>query len=238
MKPITAWLIILGAVTVALPGGCALLSKGTPGHARFFSFEPPPVEATPALRAGESSDTAARVAGPALRLGRVTGAAHLEERVVFRDTADEVSYYADVRWTAPPNRFLERRLAHALFEEHEIRQRVSGPGLTLDVALTAFEEIRTDVAPTRPHRVRVQVVARLHDDHIVRWTQTIREECLISAEDGLEPVRATVAALGRALQATVARVASRVVRDLTAAQMEGADGAAGGARTPAFRSAD
>ncbi|MEO7328863.1 MAG: hypothetical protein ABI193_09815, partial [Minicystis sp.] len=86
----------------------------------------------------------------------MSGAAYLDERLVYRDSVYELGYYQERRWTEEPSHYLARRLGRVLFEERGIRQVVGGSAPTLEVELTSFEEIR---APKRVARVRV--VARL-----------------------------------------------------------------------------
>jgi cholesterol transport system auxiliary component len=97
-------------------------------------------------------------------LGRLAGLYYLS---AFRATASEIGFYRLRRWTEPPEQYLKRRLARVLFEERGLRQVVGGGGPTLEVQLTAFEEIRV------PRRMaRVQVIARLHDERLVRWEES------------------------------------------------------------------
>jgi ABC-type uncharacterized transport system auxiliary subunit len=202
-----AWALLAGAIAASLAPGCALLSKGDQGAARYFSLDrasdSTPPAAVPAAAPGGQPDPAE------LRLGRITGAPHLEERLVFRSSRDEVDYYRERRWTEPPQKFLERRLARVLFEERGLRQVVGGPAPTLDVTLTAFDEIR---APE--HVARAQVVARLHDDRVVLWEATLAADRPVAAGQGRDPARATVDAFGEALQAVVDGLADRVVQAL------------------------
>ena len=197
--------IFLCAIIASYAPGCALLSKGDQGAARFFSLEWAPGRpgAVPAEIPG------ARGVAAELRLGHVTGAPHLAERVVFRDSLNEVNYYRELRWSEPPELGLKRLLARVLFEERGLQQMVGGAGPTLDVQLTAFDEIRSPV-----HLARAQVIARLHDEHVVRWEETLTVDTpVVERKDG-DPAVATVEALGESMQAAVNRVADRVVREL------------------------
>jgi len=200
-----AYTFILCAIIASFAPGCALFSKGDQGAARFFSINREPD------RPGPLPANASEVRGEPLklRLGRVTGVLHIEERLVYRESVHELRYYRERRWTEPPELFLERLLAHALFEERGIRHVVGGSGPTIDVQLTALDEIR---APRR--LARVQVVARLHDEHLMLWEETLTVELpVIETKDGDLAV-ATVEALGKAMQAVVDQIAERVVRAL------------------------
>lgn len=198
--------LLVAAATVAAfgAGSCALLSKSAPIAPHYFSPERP----------GDVPRLARPLAGPPveLRLGRVDGASHLEERLVYRDTASEIGYYRLRRWTEAPEQYLKRRLARVLFEERGLRQVVGGGGPTLEVQLTAFEEIRV------PRRMaRVQAIARLHDERIVRWEETITVDLPVVAGRYGDTADAVVEAIGRALRASVNRIADRVVRELAPA---------------------
>ena len=212
----------LVAVAVVSSGaaGCALLSKSAPILPRYFSPERP----------SDVPKPAPGLSGPALvlRLGRVEGASHLEERLVYRDTASEIGYYRLRRWTEAPEQYLKRRLARVLFEERGLGQVVRGGGLTLEAQLTAFEEIRV------PRRmVRVQVIARLHDERLVRWEQTITVDLPVVAAQSGDTADAVVEAIGRALRATVDRIADRVVRELAVVPAPGMTPGIAPAATPA-----
>lgn len=213
------------AIAASLALGCALTDKGDQGAARFFSLE----------RA--SDRPAAVVAGAAgapgspatLRLGRITGARHLEERLVFRDSTFEVNYYRELRWTEPPELVLRRLLERGLFEERGLGHVVGGAGPTLDVQLTAFDEIRGAESGSAeaggaeaggaelsapPRRARAQVIVQLRDERFVIWEETLTVERPVVVAEGGDLAVATVEALAEALQATVDQVADRVVRAL------------------------
>ena len=200
------WLFVIAASAVS---GCALLQKGEPGAARYFSPERGPLGPVvpAAIRPG------ARPNRPELRLGRITGAPHLEERLVHRDSSDEIGYYRELRWTEPPELAMERLLARALFEERGLGHVVGGPGPTLDVQLTAFDEIRKP-----EHLARARVVATLHDDHRVLWEETLTVDRAVSDANRGDAASATVDALCEALLATAQRIADAVVRELEEAR--------------------
>jgi cholesterol transport system auxiliary component len=86
-----------------------------------------------------------------LRLGRVTAASYLGERIVFRDSNYELGYYEERRWTERPEAFLRRAVARALFEDRGLRRVVSGAATTLDIELTELTELRSPpVVRVRP----------------------------------------------------------------------------------------
>lgn len=183
--------------------GCALTSKSDPLLPRYFTPERPD-EVTRPL-----SGTA-RPPGE-LRLGRIDGSSHLEERLVVRHTANELGYYPERRWTEEPEEYLERRLKRVLFEERGVRHVVGGTAVTLDAHLNAFEEVR---APKKVARVEVAVTLR--DARLVLWEETLTVEQPIGAARNGDPADAVVTALGESLRIVVDRIADRVVRELAA----------------------
>lgn len=209
MKTKLAGALLLAAISAPFAPGCGLLSSAKEsGNARFFSLErtPPPVVAAASegpLAPGVAADP------PWLRLGRITGSPHLEERMVYRDSVNEVGYYREVRWIEPPEVFLERQLASALFEERGVRRVVGGAGTTLSVRLTVFDELRYP-----RHLARAQVVARLHDERVSLWEETITVERQVAwAEDG-DLAMVAVEAFGEALRDLVDQIADNVLRVL------------------------
>ena len=196
-----AW--ILGACAALATAGCALTSKSVPISPRYFSPE----------RAGEPARASAKIPGvaPELRLGRITGASHLDERLIFRDSDYELGYYEERRWTEEPAEYLRRRLSRVLFEERGLRHVVSGIAPTLEVELTSFEEVRS------PKRIaRVQATVRLTDARLVRWEETLTVDQPIDENGKGDLADAMVAALGAALSTMVDKIAEHVVTDLAA----------------------
>jgi cholesterol transport system auxiliary component len=189
-----ALLAILGAAALS---GCALFGKNDPVVSRYF---------TPEHEGG--APAAPAPAGLRLRLGRVEGWSHLRERMVARNAAREFSYAEDRRWTERPEVYLRRALARTLFEERGVVELVSGPGVTLDVELIAFEEIE------QPHRVRLQAGLVLRDDRASLLQETITVEQPVARIAGADQVPAVVDAYSQALRAGVTRIADRVVARL------------------------
>lgn len=197
MKTTGTTMLLLCAL--AASSGCGgLLSKGDPGDARYFNLEQ-----------ARATHAGARAEGAELRLGRVTGATHLEDRLVFRDSAYEIGYHRELRWTEPPELSLKRQLARELFEERGLRHAVGGDGPSLDVQLTALDELRAPL-----HLARARVTATLHDEQVVLWEETLTVERPIIVQEGGDVPRATVEALGEAMQGVIEQVADRVVREL------------------------
>ncbi|MFT3927526.1 MAG: ABC-type transport auxiliary lipoprotein family protein [Myxococcales bacterium] len=198
----------LGAVASALAlllagvlGGCsALFSKSEPLSVRYFALPE---------RAATRTEGGVQDLAP-LRLGRVRGAAHLDVRMVHRRADNELVYDESVRWSENPARYLERAIAHALFEERGIAQAMSGRALTLEAELLAFEAVETEGA----QRARVSVAFTLHDERTSRLVETLRVERELTAD----APDALAAALASALDEAVNRVVERVLPELAAAR--------------------
>jgi cholesterol transport system auxiliary component len=195
-----AWLLC--AAAALFTAGCALTSKSEPIAPRYFSPERPAAAAPPSAPPREVPLE--------LRLGRVYGSSHLDERLVYRDSDYQLGYYEERRWTEEPAEYLRRRLARVLFEERGLKHVVGGIGPSLEVELTGFEEIRG------PKRVaRVQLTARLQDARVVRWEQTLTIDQPISENAAGDVADSMVAAIGVALSTAVDQIADRVVADLS-----------------------
>jgi cholesterol transport system auxiliary component len=191
----TSLLLLTGAVALS---GCALLGKNDPLVPRYFT---PEFEGD-APRALGRSDLQ-------LRLGRVEGWSHVRERMAARNSARELFYYEDRRWTERPEIYLRRALSRTLFEERGVVASLSGRAVTLDVELIAFEEIE------QPHKARMQALLVLRDDRIGLLEETITVEQPVAKTEQADQARAVVDALSQALQAGVIRIADRVVAKLS-----------------------
>lgn len=197
------WVTLIGAALLLCGlGSCALLGKSAPITPRYFSPERPG-DLTPL--ASERPEPVVQV-----RLGRVTSADSIGDLIITRVSATEVVYSRLRRWTEAPDQYLKRRLARVLFEERGLGEATGGDAPTLDVQLTAFEEIR---APR--HVARVQVMARLRDEGRVTWQETLTIEQPVTMAAGDESADAMVESIGVALRTVVDRIAERVVLELT-----------------------
>ena len=113
--------IRLAAVLGAMGLLCACLLGGRPEAPRYFRPEPPArVESALDGAPGERSTA------PALRLHRVTSAAHLKERIVWRTSDVEFGFYDARRWTELPAHYVEQRLSRQLFEVRGLRRATTG----------------------------------------------------------------------------------------------------------------
>jgi cholesterol transport system auxiliary component len=200
LRRLTPLLVGLSALFVF---GCALTSKSESILPRYFSPERTGAIEKPAFApVGLSAE---------LRVGNISAASHLDERMVFRDSAFELGYYQEKRWTEAPEEYLRRRLERALFEERGLRHVVGGSAPTLVVELTAFEEIR------KPKRIaRVQVSVRLQDARLVRWEETLTVDQPVAASNDEELANGMVEAVGLALFTVVNQIADRVTKELEA----------------------
>lgn len=180
-----------------LLSSCALTSKATPIEFRFFS----PERTRGAMTAANAQEPVAR-----LRLGRLTSSANLRYQIVHRASAVEVEPYETLRWTEAPVDYVERALVRALFRDGRFQQVVSGPGLTLDVGVIAFEDAHRD----RRRIGRVQLSYRLHDERAVLTSGLVEVE----RDAAADTIDAAVLAIGAALDGATAEITQRVARQL------------------------
>ena len=176
-------------------GGCALLSKSHSVELRYFTAEPAP----PAI-------VAAAPSGLRLRLGRIAAAAYLKDRIAFRAAPSEIGYYGTLRWAEPPDAYLRRAMARALFAARPLQEIVSGGGPELELDLEAFEELRVP-----RHAARVTLTWRLRDDRAVVRQATVVIDVPIAEGDGRALGNAVAAAMATALGDAVERVVVDVV---------------------------
>ena len=106
--------------------------------------------------------------------------------------------YDSLRWTDPPAVYARRAIGQAVYAR-PLEQAVGGPGLVLDVDLTAFEEA------ARGGRVALRYVLR-DDLHAVATGALDVER---PARDAT--IEAAVTAIGDALAATSDELAARVL---------------------------
>jgi ABC-type uncharacterized transport system auxiliary subunit len=176
--------------------GCALFGKSKPLEIRYFDLD------------GDTAGAAAAApSGLSLRLGEVSAARHIDRRFVRRTGTHELGYYDIWRWTDRPDVFLTRTLGHDLFERAGITRLVSGAGPTLEVELTALEEVH---AKDRSH-ARAAVLARLHDDRLQLWQRSFHADAEIGTG---EPAAALAEALSKALSQVAAQVVEETLKTL------------------------
>jgi len=178
----------IALVTLA---GCALTTRGPARDVHYYTPEH-------GERAVAPAPADARLQ---LRLGHVTATGNLRHAIVHRDSSYEVQPYETLRWTEAPDAYVRRALERALFDDRPITQAVSGDVPTLEVEVTAFEELRT----TQPAG-RVTLDYELRDDTAVlqRGTITITRPATAAT---IQPV---VAAISSAMTAATSELADRV----------------------------
>ncbi|MBL9037601.1 MAG: membrane integrity-associated transporter subunit PqiC [Archangium sp.] len=184
-----------------LLNACALFSKGEVPTRRYY---------TPTLTTSPSSAVVHSHAE--LRLGRITAGAAIGERIMFRQSPQEVGFYEDRVWTEKPQAYLQRELTRVLFEELGLRNVMRGAGPTLDVELLTFEEV---LAPR--HLGRVTVTFSLSDERVVSMQETMSiERPIPPASTPTAEGQAVAQAMGEALHDTVAQISQRVMDGLAA----------------------
>jgi cholesterol transport system auxiliary component len=183
-------LTLLFALSLA---GCSFFGKQEPLHPQYFDPEPAHV----------SSGGAAT--GKSLRLGHVTGASHLRERIAYHVSDRELGFYERRRWTERPEMYLRRALARELFERRGLTQIASGVAPTLEVELTDFSELKE---PKHAARVRARVL--LVDARTVRFEHTFDVEVATDGED----FDGVPAAFSNALAQLVSEIGERIVSEL------------------------
>jgi ABC-type uncharacterized transport system auxiliary subunit len=175
--------------------GCALLGKGKPLALRYFDLE-----------ANEAYQPSTQASSPRLRLGNVSAARHIDRRFVSRQSAHELSYHEEWRFTDQPDAFLRRTLTRNLFERAGLTRVVSGLAPTLEVELASFEEL------AGKHKAHVSVLAIMHDDRVQLWQRRFEVDAPIGSGDAAE---ALAEALGKALAQVASQVTDETLRALS-----------------------
>lgn len=187
-------LTLLCALATLQPS-CALTSKADAMTPRFFN---------PQLAAVRRSQAAPRPFE--LRLGQVSSAAHLDERISYRINTSEVGFYDDRRWTELPEAYLRRALERELFEDRKLTRVMSGSGPVLDVELTSFEELRQS-----PTRVRVTLTYSLRDERRALLERSLELAQPLTARPGADSAALVAEALSATLAQAVQTVGAAVV---------------------------
>jgi ABC-type uncharacterized transport system auxiliary subunit len=131
-------------VAALLAAGC--LTAQPPAEPRYFTPRVPRASAPdPTARSGE-----ARL----LRVRRVSAAAYLRDRMVWRRGA-EIGFYDLLRWTESPARFAQAALEDELFERRGFQRTGAVSAATLSSSLEAFDEL---LAPAHEAAVALDVV--------------------------------------------------------------------------------
>lgn len=180
--------------------GCAFFGKAAPLDVRYFTLDDGAPQSAPAQTAPGAAS------GKKVRLGSVTAAAHLRERLVFRDSPVELGFHELSRWSERPDAYVRRGMSRALFEERGVEQVLSGASHVVDVDLLALDEITGKDA-----KVRVTLAFSLHDDVHVALENTITVEKPI-AKSGDMP--SAVEAFRDALREALAKSADQITAKL------------------------
>jgi cholesterol transport system auxiliary component len=196
MKP-SAWLIV--AAFVVGTSGCALTSKADLVTTRYFT----PEVSKPRLASASATPEEAHT--PEIRLGRVTSGAHLRERIAYRDSAYEVGYYDDQRWTEHPEIYIRRAITRTLFEQRGFQRVVGGAAPTLDIEVLAFDELR--LPSGRAARVELKVV--LYESRAIILEETLTIDRPVADNAGTK-IEGVVAAMAEALDIASEQVATKV----------------------------
>lgn len=200
------WLFLVAA------SACALTSKSEPIVPRYYDPDLSDLPVRPAAADVDVERARASAKARVLRLGRVTAAAHLGERLVFRNANRELGFYEERRWTESPDAYLHRALAEVLFEREGIRRLIGGPGVTLDVELVEFEEIKK-----RPPVAHARATLLLHEGKSVLRERTVDVERAVGSGTRGEPGDSpdvVVHAMSLALGDLVNRLAAVVILEL------------------------
>lgn len=194
------WLLV-----AYVQSGCALTGKADALSPRFFS----PEQVSPVQKAPNAEHLE-------LRLGQVSSASHLDERIAYRLSGSEVGFYDDRRWTEIPEAYLRRALERELFEQRGLERIVTGSTPTLDVELTAFEELRG-----KPTKARVTLSFSVHDERRSLLERSINVEREVTEQSGADPAARLASTLASTLGDAVVSVGALVSAELLAAQRAG-----------------
>jgi cholesterol transport system auxiliary component len=184
---------------LAMTSACALLSKSEPMIPRYFALEP----AIPA-RVEPVADS-----GLEMRFGGVSASAAIRDRIAYRDSTYEVSYYEERLWTDRPEAYVKRALARALLDRRGVRQILSGVGTTIEVQVVAFEEVREPA-----HVGHVELSYIVFDERAVRLSRSVAVDHPIVEAKGDAEANAVVLALAQAMSAAVDTVADSALAEL------------------------
>jgi len=194
-----ALVIACCAMLGLLSSSCALTSKADALAPRYFNPQSTTVSrSAPAPQPFE------------LRLGQVSSAQHLDERISYRLISAEVGFYEDRRWTELPEAYLRRALERELFEQRKLTRVITGSAPVLDVELTAFEELRQ-----APSRVRVCVTFSLRDERRSLLERSLELEQPLDRQPGADDAQRVAQALSTTLARAVQVMGDEVVQRLS-----------------------
>jgi len=199
----------LAGILAIAASACALTSKAELTNIRYFSPERLTWQHNDAHPVSVPAVTTPN--GPVqVRLGRVSSGANLRERIAYRDTAYELGYYEDLRWTERPETYVRRELGRALFATHLVQHVLGSSIPTLDVEVIAFDDLRL----TTGRAVRVQLSIILYDEQSVLLEDTLTTEQPVIGNNPL--IEDMIAAMGHALEQITEQIAVNVKTTLLA----------------------
>jgi hypothetical protein len=210
------WMTAALVSALALPGAaCALLTKSDSVYVRYFT--PEPRERSESVLAASASRASSTLS---VRLGRVNALSYLKDRIAFRDADYEIGFHDLWQWTEKPESYLRFGMERALFEQHGVRQIISGTGPTLELELDAFDEVRSP-----RHVARVQVTWLLYGDQTVLVQNTVTVDRAIAVGADAKDPEPLVSAMSDALGDVIADVVAGVMPALARLDTEGEGGA-------------
>jgi ABC-type uncharacterized transport system auxiliary subunit len=171
---------------------CALTRKSKPVTVHYYA---PPVPSD--TRSVGTSAPDAEV-----RLGRISASNYLGYAIAYRISPVELRLYDLDRWTDTPDEYAKHALERALFGSGRITQATTGRVLTVDMEVTAFEEVRSPAIGGR-----VQIRFEVHDERNVVATDIVTVERKARSAQLAD----IVSAIGTALDEATAEVAERIV---------------------------
>ncbi len=191
--PALRWLLLLPSLAA-----CALISKATPVDVRYF---------TPEIAHAPRADSPGEEPRRRLRLGRLTASSNLRYRIVHRESNVETGEYETLLWTDTPEAYVRRALVAAIVAAG-LEQATGGVAPALDVEVVGFEEVHRDVY----HGGRVELRYQLHDERSVLGSDVV----VVERPAAGPAIEAVVVAIGAALDAATAQVATAVAARLRA----------------------
>lgn len=202
-------IVFLVASAAFASNACALLSKSELVEVRYFS--PERADSKPVAESQWVEPRKSAPDGPLeVRLGRVSSGSNLRERIAYRNATFELGYYEDLRWVEHPETFVRRELGRALFEVRGLRRVLTGAAPTLEVEVTAFDDLRLNTA--RAARVQLKII--LYEDNGVIFENTLTVDRPVAGEK--PKIEDVVAAMAIALDSASEQVALRVEKALVA----------------------
>jgi len=153
-SPRLAWMLLSGLAVTPF-SGCLSSPAEIPRY-----FQP---------RLAEPAKPEPGAVPPALRLGYMTAAAHLSDRMAWRTSEVEIAFDDIAHWTATPDELVADAMQRALFVSGAFRPDAAASTPELNVHVTAFEgsgpqpvaivELRLSLtaggAPALVHQLRV-----------------------------------------------------------------------------------